>query len=468
MDHIEKKYTKLMRYLVLINACMSTFMSTLDGGIVNIILPVVAGNFSVNINEVQWVVTAYLLTISALLLIWGRISDLYGRKYLFAAGMAVFTIGSFMCGMSGSFEALVFSRVVQALGASIMMALVQGIVTSVFPENERGKALGFIGMVVALGSLTGPSLGGILVHAFSWQSVFFINIPFGIIGVILTFLVMPENELLDKKGAFDYKGTAVFVSCILLFFISLLNLQQGTIAPVIAAGLLILALILFILFVGYERETESPLVDFNLFKNRIFSMGLICAYLSFCSMFAYVFFMPFYLQYALGMTALHSGLMMSLYPMTMALVAPLSGWLSDKITYRPLTVAGLSVSTAGLLLMSTLGLDSSRLLIGAGIVILGAGNSIFQSPNNSSVMGAAPKEKLGTAGSLNSFFRNLGMVSGTTISVILFAIVTQISIESSTRDLALFLKGYHAVMLFAALLCLCAVFISIKRIRSKA
>jgi len=443
-------------------------MSTLDGGIVNIILPVVAGHFSVNINEVQWVVTAYLLAISSLLLIWGRISDLYGRKYLFAVGMAIFTAGSFMCGMSETFGILVFSRVIQAIGASIMMALVQGIVTSVFPENERGKALGFIGMVVALGSLTGPSLGGILVYAFSWQAVFFINIPFGIIGVILTFFVMPESETLDKKGAFDYKGTVVFVSCILLAFISLLNLQQGTIHPVIAAGLLILALILFILFVGYERETQSPLVDLNLFRNRIFSMGLLCAYLSFCSMFAYTFFMPFYLQYTLGMTPLQAGLMMSLYPMTMALVAPVSGWLSDKISYRPLTVAGLAMSTAGLLLMSVLGQDSSRLLIGAGIVILGAGNSVFQSPNNSSVMGAAPKEKLGTAGSLNSFFRNLGMVSGTTFSVILFTIVTQVRIENVANNIALFLKGYHSVMLFAAALCLVAVFISINRVRLKA
>lgn len=456
-----------MRYLVLINACMSTFMSTVDGGIVNIILPVVAGHFSVSINEVQWVVTAYLLTISSLLLVWGRISDIHGRKYLFAVGMAIFTAGSFMCGMSATFGMLVFSRVVQAIGASIMMALVQGIVTSVFPENERGKALGFIGMVVALGSLTGPSLGGILVYAFSWQSVFFINIPFGIIGVVLTFLIMPESETLDKRGAFDYKGSVVFVACILMVFISLLNLQQGTIPPVMAAGLLILAAILFFIFIGYEKETESPLVDLNLFKNRIFSMGLLCAYLSFCSMFAYTFFMPFYLQYTLGMTALKAGLMMSLYPMTMALVAPLSGWLSDKITYRPLTVTGLVMSTAGLLLMSTLGMDSSRVLIGAGIVMLGAGNSVFQSPNNSSVMGAAPKEKLGTAGSINSFFRNLGMVSGTTFSVILFTLVTKVRIENIAGNISLFLKGYHYVMVFAAFLCLVAVFISISRIRLK-
>lgn len=464
---IIKINSKTMRYLVLINACMSTFMSTLDGGIVNIILPVVAKNFSVNINEVQWVVTAYLLAVSSLLLVWGRISDIYGRKYLFATGMVVFTFGSFMCGISVNFGFLVFSRIVQAVGASIMMALVQGIVTSVFPANERGKALGFVGMVVALGSLAGPSLGGILVYAFNWQAVFFINIPFGIIGIVLTFFVMPESETLDKSGKFDYKGMVLFMSSILLVFITLLNLQQGTIVPIIAAGLILLSVILFILFIGYEKEIESPLVDLNLFKNRVFSIGLLCAYLSFCSMFAYTFFMPFYLQYALGMTALQAGLVMSLYPLTMALTAPVSGWLSDKITFRPLTVAGLAVSTIGLLLMSFLGLNSSRFLIGAGIIALGAGNALFQSPNNSSVMGSVPMAKLGTAGSINAFFRNFGMVSGTTFSVILFTLVTNTKIGSSQIDTGVFLNGYHAVMRFAAALCFTAVIMSVRRGRVK-
>lgn len=441
-------------------------MATVDGSIVNITLPVISSYFSVNINEVQWIVTSYLLAISALLLIWGRISDLYGRKYLYAAGMVIFTTGSLLCGLSNTFNALVISRVVQALGASIMMALAQGIVTSIFPSNERGKAMGFIGMVVAIGSLVGPSLGGVLVHSFGWQSIFFVNIPFGVLGLALTFLVMPNNQVLPEIKIFDFKGTMIFVVSIMLLFISLLAMQQGSISAMTMWGMLLTALLLMIIFIKYERKQEYPLVNMGLFKNRVFSIGLLSAYLSFCAMFAYVFFMPFFLQYALGINILHAGILMSFYPITMALVAPVSGWLSDKITYKPLTLLGLSINTVTMVFMSNLNTNSSKLHIGILIVLLGMGSSIFQSPNNSSVMGAVPRDKLGTAGSINAFFRNFGMVSGTTISVIIFTLVTKLgidSISSNAFEVAVFLRGFKVVFLSAALFYLIAVFISLRR-----
>lgn len=457
---------KQKRNLVLFNACLSTFMATVDGSIVNITLPVISAFFKVNINDVQWVVTSYLLAISALLLVWGRIYDLYGRKYLFAAGMGIFTVGSLFCGLSSSFAFLVLSRVIQALGASIMMALGQGIVTSIFPSNERGKALGMIGMVVAMGSLVGPSLGGVLVNWLGWRSIFYINIPIGIIGIVLTFLVMPKDQELPQVKIFDYKGAALFIAGILLLFIGLLGKQQGSISTLLMALMVAAALLLIAGFIMYESREKNPLVNLELFNSKVFSIGLLCAYLSFCSMFAYTFFMPFYLQYALKLNVMHAGLMMSFYPMTMALVAPISGWLSDKITYKPLTIIGLSINTVTLGLMSTLSTTSSRLFIGVLIVLLGAGGSIFQSPNNSSVMGAVPRDKLGTAGSINAFFRNFGMVSGTTIAVIIYTMVTKLGIESisgSSFDSALFLKGFRVVLINAALMTLLAVLLTIRR-----
>jgi len=223
-----------------------------------------------------------------------------------------------------------------------------------------------------------------------------------------------------------------------------------------------------VIFIKYENKLEYPLVNMELFKNRIFSIGLLSAYLSFCSMFSYVFFMPFYLQYALGLNILHAGILMSLYPITMALVAPVSGWLSDKITYRPLTILGLSINTITLALISNLNAHSSKLHIGVLIILLGMGSSIFQSPNNSSVMGAVPRDKLGTAGSINAFFRNFGMVSGTTISVIIFTLVTNLGIDSISKtafDVAIFLRGFRVVLLSAASFCAIAVIISLKRNR---
>jgi MFS family permease len=186
-------------------------------------------------------------------------------------------------------------------------------------------------------------------------------------------------------------------------------------------------------------------------------------------MFAYIFFMPFYLQSVAGMTVLQSGIMMSLYPVTMALAAPVAGMLSDRVSFKPLTIAGLSISTLSLLLMSGFGAGTPRFLIGTGIVLLGAGSSIFQSPNTSSVMGAVSRDKLGAAGSINAFFRNFGMVSGTTISVIIFTLASSLGIEGitgSAHTVPLFLKGYQVVFLCAAAVNLLAVYLSVKRARS--
>ena len=303
--------TKVKRNLILFTACISTFMATLDGSIVNITLPVISKYFSVSINSVQWIVTAYLLTISSILLVWGKISDIYGKKYLFAAGLAVFTVGSVLCGVSNSLAMLIFSRVLQAAGASITMALVQGIVTSIFPPTERGKALGIIGTVVAIGSLVGPGLGGILVHAAGWRSIFFINIPFGAAGVVLALILMPKAEIKAENKSFDIKGSVIFVLSISLLFIGLLSLQDGIVTKGVMLLMLAAAFMLFAGFVLYERKQANPLLEIRLFKNIKFSISLATAFISYLSMFSYIFFMPFYLQYVLKLDILTAGLMMS-------------------------------------------------------------------------------------------------------------------------------------------------------------
>lgn len=440
------------RTLILINACVITFMSTLDGSIVNIALPTLAGAFRVGISSVQWVTTSYLLVISALLLIWGRLSDIYGRKRFFGAGLAVFTIGSLLCGLSNSLAALVASRVLQATGASMAMALVQGIVTSAYPPNERGKALGFVGAVVSIGSLVGPGLGGLLVQTAGWRSIFYINVPVGALGVILTIVNMPESRSAGPRARFDAPGAALFSLAIAAFFGGLLVLQEGVLAPAAALGLVAAALALFVGFLRAERRPE-PLVDGSLLRSRVFTIGVTVSCLSYMAMFAYTFFMPFFLQDAKGLSALQAGALMSLYPVVTAVLAPLSGALSDRITYRPLTIGGLFVNALGLALLAIMGPASSFVALGAIIVLLGVGGAAFTSPNNSSVMGSAPRERLGVAGSLNSFFRNLGMVAGTTAAVSLFTLSTKTRIDAvaaGSIDTGVFLSGFRVVVLAAA------------------
>jgi len=441
-------------------------MSTLDGSIVNITLPVISKYFSVNINSVQWVVTAYLLAISSILLIWGKISDIYGKKYLFAAGLAVFTAGSAMCGVSTGLSMLIFSRVLQAIGASITMALVQGIVTSIFPSTERGKALGIIGTVVAIGSLAGPALGGVLVHLAGWRSIFFINIPFGLAGVILTLILMPKAETKAENKSFDIKGSVIFVLSISLMFIGLLSQQDGILTAKVMLFMIAVSLLLFAAFIWYERKLTNPLLDIRLFKNMKFSISLATAFMSFVSMFSYVFFMPFYLQYVLKLNVLTAGLLMSVYPMTTAILAPVSGGLSDKKKKLPLTLIGLIISTAAYFLLSFSNAGTSKIQLILIIFFLGIGSAAFQSPNTSSIMGSVSRDKLGVAGSINAFFRNFGMVSGTTISVMLFMAVTKLginNISNSTFDTEVFLKGFRAVMLTSAAFTLVAVILSAVR-----
>lgn len=465
---MEKQMTNIRKWLILFNVALSVFMATLDGSIVNIALPIISSQLGVTISSIQWVVTSYLLTISVLLLIWGRLSDLYGRKKIFAFGFMVFTIGSALCGISKSLEFLVIARILQAFGASAMMALSQGIITSIFPPNERGKALGITGTTVAIGSLTGPFLGGILVHVAGWQTIFFINIPIGIIGTILTFVIIPEVHEIPDVKVFDIKGSFLFSSSILLLFTGLLFVQDGHLPILVFIPMLLLSFLAMLIFIRLEKRLDNPLMNIGLFKIHEFSFGLSSAFFSFITINATLLFMPFYLQYALKMNALSAGLLISFYPLTAAVVAPISGWLSDKISYRPLTVTGLGIGTLVLFRMTVLGTSSSHVEIGILMALLGAGVSIFQSPNNSSIMGSVPRERLGVAGGMNALFRTLGLVSGTTFSVLIFSFVTGLNINalSSSKistDMGLFMKGYRAVLIFAAFSCLVSALISLTR-----
>lgn len=456
------------RWLILLNVSLSIFMATLDGSIVNNALPVMSGRLHVSISEIQWVVTAYLLAISVMLPVWGRLSDLYGKKFIFAFGFFGFTVGSLLCGFAQTLGLLVAARVVQAVGAAAMMALSQGIVTVVFPPQQRGRALGITGTMVALGSLTGPSLGGILVSAFSWQSIFFINVPFGILGVVFTLLIMPQIKGEEGKKRFDFAGTAYFSAAILLLFIALLMLQAGMLPLGWFAVALVLAAAAFVLFVRTEKRVSQPLIGLGIFKVRVFSFGLSAAFLSFIASNATLYFLPFYLQDVLKLSPLQAGLMISFFPISTMIVAPFSGWLSDKISYRPLTICGMGLAAAVLVLYATLTPSTPHAVIAVYTVLYGVGMALFQSPNNSSVMGSVPKQQLGIAGSINALFRNLGMVSGTAFSVLLFSFVTRVGVNALSQGGAgmpasTFMNGLRCVFLFCAACSLGAALLSLTR-----
>jgi EmrB/QacA subfamily drug resistance transporter len=434
-----------------------TFMATLDGSIVNVALPNMAEKLSVSTEAIAWVVSSYLIVISGSILIFGRLGDIKGKTNVFHWGIILFTFGSLLCGISNSFLFLIAARSVQAVGAAATMANNQGIITQVFPSNERGKALGISGTFVALGSMAGPPIGGFIISSFSWKYIFLINVPIGIVVFLLGLKILPKSQKQANEGL-DAKGAVLFtVSVVSLFTSLIIGEDYGYRHPAIIAGFLV-AILTLILFLFVEKRLEHPLLQLSLFKNGLFSLSIFCAFISFISINSFIIIQPFYLQNVMKYTPAFTGIIMVVYPLVMSVVAPTSGYLSDKIGSEFLTFLGLAANSTGLFLMSTLNEHTSLQTLILFIIIMSVGNGLFQSPNNSLTMSNAPRNMLGIAGSVNALIRNLGMITGTSLAILILysRMSSRIGYKVSTyipgRD-DVFIYGMKGVYATASAVC---------------
>lgn len=463
---MEQNVNDTKKWVVLAITSIGTFMGTLNSTIVNVALPGMSQEMKVSINTIQWIISAYLLTTVLLLPILGKMSEFIGKKYIFALGTLVFAIGSALCAVSHTMELLTVSRIIQAIGTSGMFSMSMGIVSSAFPSTERGRALGVVGTMVAIGTIAGSSLGGVLVSMFGWPSIFMINVPVGIVGSIVSFIFLPELIKRKKVSSFDIVGTITFSLFILVLFLALLFTQQNVLPAIYLIPAMIIAALLLLLFVKTESRVENPLLDLDIFKSREFSFGLIAAYFCFIILNSTMLFIPFYLQEVLRLSALNVGLVLSVYPISMGIVAPLSGWLADKISYRPLAVAGMIVTAAAMILITSLDQTSSILKVIILLCILGIGLSIFQSPNNARVMSGVSRDKLGIASSTNALFRYIGLSSGTTFTMMIFSFASKMNIGniSGGFNVQAFLHGVTTVYIFDAVCALAAMAFSIPKV----
>lgn len=445
------------RWLILLIVVMQPFMACLDGSIVNVALPVMARRLSVTMSSIEWVVTSYLIVISATILVFGRLGDIKGKTTVFKWGLVLFAIGSLLCGISSTLTMVVVSRVVQAIGASATMATNQGIITHVFPAEERGRALGISGTFVALGTLVGPPLGGFIVSVASWQYIFLINVPIGILIFIFGMKFLPKsNDGVNEK--LDIKGALLFLVAIVSLFMCVTKGQEiGYNNFMIILGF-ILAIGSFAAFIILEKRTESPLLQLDIFKNKLFSISVFCAFISFAAISCINIIQPFYLQEVIKLSPSSTGLFMMVYPLILTVVAPISGYLSDKIGSEFLTFVGISFTAVGLIFMSTLNEYSTIGVMMIFVSILSLGNGLFQSPNTSLVMSTVPKHKLGIAGSVNALVRNLGMVFGVSFSTTLlynrmsYKIGYKVSSFVQGRE-DVFIYGMRIVYISAAIIC---------------
>jgi EmrB/QacA subfamily drug resistance transporter len=400
------------KWWVLIAVGIGTFMSALDGSVVNTILPVLRSAFSSSIASIEWVVTVYLLVLSGLLLSFGRLGDLRGHKKVYLLGFFIFIASSALCGLAPSVTVLVIFRAVQALGGAMLSANSPAILTKSFPARQRGQALGLQATMTYLGLTVGPSLGGWLTDQFSWRAVFYINIPVGLAAIILSFRFIHQDPYTELKETFDFVGAALFLAGLTAL---LFGLNQGqelgwTSAPILISTAI--AIIFLIAFWLVETRIQAPMLDFKLFSSKLFSLSVTSAIFNYMCVYSVTFLMPFYLIQGLGMSPSRAGLILTAMPIIMAIIAPISGGLSDRFGTPILAFVGMLVLSIGLFLLSRLQPDSSPLDIAFRLAVTGLGIGIFISPNTSALMGAAPRERQGIASGVLATSRNMGMVLG--------------------------------------------------------
>jgi EmrB/QacA subfamily drug resistance transporter len=404
------------RWVVLATIGVGTFMSALDSSVVNTLLPVLARELSTSVAGIEWVSTVYLLVISGLLLGFGRAGDLYGTKRMYVSGFVVFIIASALCGLSPTAHVLVALRAVQAIGAAMLFANSPAILTRTFPPEQRGRALGALGTFTYLGLTVGPSLGGWLTGAFGWRSIFYINVPIGGLALFLSMRYIAHDRTEHRAEKFDYVGAILFMVGLVALLGALNQAHSWGWGSPLTIGLLLAALFVLVAFVRIELRTAAPMLDLSLFRNRVFAASTSSALLNYCCVYSVIFTIPFLLIQGRHLSPEHTGVVMTAQPIVMAVIAPISGSLSDRIGSRIPATTGMIILALGLIFLAMSVGSSSLTVIAIALGVVGLGVGMFVSPNNSALMGAAPRTRQGIASGVLATARNAGMVMGVGIS----------------------------------------------------
>ena len=439
-----------------------TFMSTLSAGILNIALPTMSAEFHAPIDDIQLVVSLYLLVLTCFLPVFGKLSDIYSRKWMYLGGFITFGVGALLGALASSLTTLLLARVVQGLGSSAMMATSQALITQVFHGSSRGKAFGAIGAVVACGGLAGPAIGGALIQWWGWKSLFWLTIPICILGVWRGIFIIPRfraahKEHLDRHGAVYY----VVTSFSFLYALST-GAAAGWTSPKILSCFA-LALIFGYLLLRREKTSPHPFIGLDIFKIPAISYGLAVAVLGFTALFTNSVLLPFYLTDIMHLDPIKIGLLMLPFPVMLAAASTVSGALCARWPARIITTVGFGIVLVSILMFAFIGSQPSISYIVLAQLVMGAGSGTFQVPNNTTVLSAAPREHLGIVASVNASARNIGMVLGTVLSVAIYTVVQKVAVQHGAAAAPAFIYGYMAALLFGALCAIVGGILSAKR-----
>lgn len=443
-------------------------MGTLDGSIVNLALPALAdpavmpgGSFA----SASWVVIAFFLTTSATLLIGARLGDQLGRRRVYTAGIGLFTLASALCAFAPDIRFLVASRVLQALGAALLVANGASILVEAFPPEERGKALGLYGTVIALGLSVGPPLGGLLLqHPTRWPWIFLINLPVGVIALPLAWRALPPDA--PRSGVrFDVAGALLLAVAMAAFGFLVETARHATLGRAVALTAVCAAAA--VLFVRAERRAPEPLMDLQLFREPIFTGGTLAVLFAFVALQSITLLVPYYLH-DLGRIEMSTvGMILLASPLSLSVTAPFAGRLSDRIGPRLPATLGMLITAAGYGSLGFIaGQVPSPLVVMGHLFAIGVGMGLFMAPNNAAVMGTVPRERLGIAGGVIATMRNLGASAGGAMTSVLFSAVflgiagIGYGADAARAHPAAMIGAFRAALLLGAAACLAAAALS--------
>jgi len=443
---------KQLKWTMFVITAIGNFIAMLDSSTVTLALYPMSVDLHVTLSQIQWVMIAYMLVLTVLLPFFGKLGDIFSKNKLYSIGFLIFALGAFLSSAATSFNLLILYRCVEALGASIMLSNAQAIIATIFKGPRRGKALGLNGCFVAIGGVSGPAIGGILINNFSWHAIFYPSMIVGLLGFIFAKKYLPHHRDKEIKNfKFDYKG---FIYFTVSLFALLLAISEGhewgwSSINIIALG--IITLIFGGLFYFRDHKINYPLINFSLFKIRPFTFGNMAVMMAYMAMFTNSILLPFFLQEIQGYNPMVTGLLILSYSLTLSVMAPIAGRMSGKYGSRYLTLAGASVYCIALFLFVIFSKSAPMWQIVLASGIMGIGNGLFQSPSNNAIMTSVNKSELGIASGILALSRNLGNILGVAVTITLFETFRNIFLNNGNAYETAFLYSYKITMGFGIL-----------------
>ncbi|HVP78014.1 MAG TPA: MFS transporter [Thermodesulfobacteriota bacterium] len=451
----------LAKRITLFVVTLAAFLTPFDGSAVNIALPSIGKEFSMDAVSLGWVATAYLLASAMFLVPFGRVADIYGRKKVFTLGILVFTAASFSMVLCGSGAMLICLRIAQGFGSAMIFGTGVALLISIFPPQERGKALGINVAAVYLGLSVGPFLGGLLTSHFGWRSIFLVNVPLGLLAMALVSYKLRDEWAEAKGEKFDLSGSIIYCLGLIAIIYGFSSFSQW--GAMVSSGLILLGVLGIFAFIAWEMKVKNPVLNVELFRgNRVFVLSNLAAFIHYGATFAVAFFLSLYLQYIQKLDPQSAGTILVFQPVVMAVCSPFAGRLSDRIEPRIVASMGMALSAAGLFLLAFLQGSTTLEFVIADLILLGLGFALFSSPNTNAVMSSVEKRFYGVASGTLGTMRLTGQVLSMGIAMLIFAVHighTQITPEYYP----LLLTSTRSAFVLFGILCSGGVFASLAR-----